>query len=196
MGTPDDVLDMATLYMRIYFVGMPATMLYNFGSAILRSIGDTKRPLYFLFIAGVVNVVLNLFFVLVCGMDVDGVATATVISQVISAALVLICLMRLDGMCKVELKKLHIFKDKLISMIRIGLPAGLQGAVFSISNVLIQSSVNSFGSVAMAGNTAASNIEGFIYVAMNSFYQTSLNLPVRTWGRKNINESIISQLPV
>ena len=184
MGTPDDVLDMATLYMRIYFVGMPATMLYNFGSAILRSIGDTKRPLYFLFIAGVVNVVLNLFFVLVCGMDVDGVATATVVSQVISAGLVLICLMRLDGMCKVELKKLHIFKDKLISMIRIGLPAGLQGAVFSISNVLIQSSVNSFGSVAMAGNTAASNIEGFIYVAMNSFYQTSLNFTSQNMGAK------------
>lgn len=184
MGTPDDVLDKATIYMQIYFVGMPAFMLYNFGSAILRSIGDTKRPLYFLMISGIVNVVLNLFFVIVCGLGVAGVAIATVASQVISAVLVLICLMRLDGMCRVELRRLHIYKDKLLGMMKIGLPAGLQGCVFSISNVLIQSSVNSFGSVAMAGNTTAANIEGFIYVAMNAFYQTALSFTSQNVGAK------------
>lgn len=184
MGTPEDVLDKATLYMQIYFVGMPAFMLYNFGAAILRSIGDTQRPLYFLVISGVVNVILNLFFVIVCHMGVAGVAIATVTSQVISAVLVLICLVRLDGMCRVELKHLHIYKDKLLGMLKIGLPAGLQGCVFSISNVLIQSSVNSFGSVAMAGNTAAANIEGFIYVAMNSLYQTALSFTSQNMGAK------------
>lgn len=184
METPDDVLDQATLYMQIYFAGMPVTMLYNFGSAILRSVGDTKRPLYFLMIAGVVNVLFNLFFVIVCHMGVAGVAIATVISQAISAVLVLICLMRMEGMCHVDLKKLHIHKNKLLEMIRIGLPAGLQGALFSISNTLIQSSVNSFGSIAMAGNTSAANVEGFIYTAMNALYQTALSFVSQNMGAK------------
>lgn len=182
MGTPDDVLEQATLYMRIYFLGMPVMMLYNFGSAILRAVGDTRRPLYFLLLAGVVNVVLNLFFVIVWDMGVAGVATATVISQVVSALLVLRCLMKCEGCLHVHLKQLKIHKDKLMRMIRIGVPAGMQGAIFSISNVLIQSSINSFGSLTMAGNTAASNIEGFIYNAMNSFHQTALSFTSQNLG--------------
>ena len=163
MDTPDEVLGQAVLYMRIYFVGMPATLVYNFGAAILRAVGDTRRPLYYLFVAGCVNVVLNLFFVVVCGRGVDGVAIATVISQVISAALIVRCLVKSDGMCRLNLSMLKLHRQKVIQIARIGLPAGFQGAIFSISNVLIQSSVNSFGSIAMAGNTAASNIEGFIF---------------------------------
>lgn len=145
MATPEEVLGQAALYMKIYFIGMPAMMAYNFGAAILRAIGDTKRPLYYLLISGVVNVILNLIFVIIFKMGVAGVATATVISQVISAGMVLKCLMGLDGMCRLDLHKLAIHKDKLLNIARIGLPAGLQGAIFSISNVLIQSSVNSFG---------------------------------------------------
>ncbi len=182
MGTPEDVIDQAVLYMRIYFVGMPAFMLYNFGAAVLRAIGDTRRPLYFLLIAGVINVIFNLIFVIVFHMGVAGVAIATVISQVISAVLVILCLLRTQGMCRLEVSKLHINKHKLVSMLRIGLPAGLQGIVFSISNVLIQSSINSFGSQVMAGNTAASNIEGFVYTAMNAIYQTSLSFTSQNLG--------------
>ena len=184
MGTPDDVIDMSATYMRIYFCGMPVIMLYNFGAAILRSVGDTKRPLYFLIVAGLINVVLNLFFVIVCGMDVDGVALATVISQVISAGLILLCLMRMEGPCHLDLHKLHIYKDKMWQIVRVGLPAGLQGCIFSISNVLIQSSVNSFGSVAMAGNTAAGNIEGFVYTGMNAIYQTALSFTSQNYGAR------------
>ena len=186
MGTPEDVLNQATLYMRIYFVGMPATMLYNFGAAILRAVGDTKRPLYFLFASGVVNVILNLIFVIVFHLGVAGVAIATVISQCISALLVLRCLIHEEGMYRLHLNKLKIHKNRLILMIRIGLPAGMQGAIFSISNVLIQSSVNSFGSIAMAGNTAASNIEGFIYTCMNAVYQTSLSFTSQNLGAGKI----------
>lgn len=184
MGTPDDVIDMSATYMRIYFCGMPVVMLYNFGAAILRSVGDTKRPLYFLIVAGLINVVLNLFFVIVCGMDVDGVALATVISQVVSAGLILLCLMRMEGPCHLDLHKLHIYKDKMWQIVRVGLPAGLQGCIFSISNVLIQSSVNSFGSVAMAGNTAAGNIEGFVYTGMNAIYQTALSFTSQNYGAR------------
>lgn len=182
MGTPEDVIDQAVLYMRIYFVGMPAFMLYNFGAAILRAIGDTRRPLYFLMIAGIVNVILNLISVIIFKMGVAGVAIATVVSQVISAVLVILCLLRTDGMCRLQVSKLRINRHKLLSMLRIGLPAGLQGIVFSISNVLIQSSVNSFGSQVMAGNTAASNIEGFVYTAMNAIYQTSLSFTSQNFG--------------
>lgn len=182
MGTPDNVLSQAALYMRIYFVGMPVIMLYNFGSAILRALGDTRRPLYFLVIAGAVNVVLNLFFVIVFHMGVAGVALATVISQVISAGLILNCLIQSDSIYRLHLKKLHIHKDKLIGIAKIGLPAGMQGAVFSISNVLIQSSINSFGSIAMAGNTAAGNIEGFVYTSMNAIYQANLSFTSQNIG--------------
>lgn len=182
MGTPEDVIDHSTLYMKIYFAGMPANMLYNFGASILRAVGDTKRPLYFLTIAGVLNVGLNLFFVIGLHMDVDGVALATVLSQCVSAVLILLCLMRSEGCFQIHLKKLHIHWNRLAPVIRIGLPAGLQGCVFSISNVLIQSSVNSFGSIAMAGNTAAGNIEGFVYVAMNAFYQSALSFTSQNLG--------------
>ena len=182
MGTPDDVISHSVLYMRIYFAGMPFMMVYNFGSAVLRAVGDTKRPLYYLLIAGVVNVFLNLIFVIIFCMGVAGVATATVISQAISAALVVRCLVVTDSAYKLVLKGMKIVPDKLIRMFKIGMPAGLQGALFSISNVLIQSSVNSFGSIAMAGNTAASNIEGFVYTAMNAFHQASISFCGQNYG--------------
>lgn len=184
MGTPDDVLDKAALYMRIYFAGMPVVMLYNFGSAILRAVGDTRRPLYYLSAAGVVNVILNLFFVIYLHMDVAGVALATVISQAISAFLVMRALGKSEGGLKLELKKIKIHKNKMLQIFKIGLPAGMQGAIFSISNVLIQSSVNSFGSVAMAGNAASANIEGFVYNAMNAVYQTNLSFTSQNMGGK------------
>ena len=184
MGTPDDVIDQSALYMRIYFIGMPAFMLYNFGAAILRAIGDTKRPLYFLTLAGVVNVVFNLIFVIVFKMGVAGVALATIISQIISAALITLCLIKTEGPCHLDIKQLKFHKKSLMEMLRIGLPAGLQGTIFNISNVLIQSSVNSFGSLVMAGNTAASNIEGFVYTAMNAVYQTSLSFTSQNMGAK------------
>lgn len=184
MGTPDDVLEHAVLYMRIYFLGMPASMVFNFSSAIMRAVGDTRRPLYFLSISGIVNVALNLIFVIVFHMDVAGVAVATVISQYLSLVLILLSLTRSDGCIQLQWDKIRFHKDKLIAIIRIGLPAGLQGCIFSISNVLIQSSVNSFGSVVMAGNTAASNIEGFVYVSMNALYQTSLTFTSQNIGAK------------
>lgn len=185
MGTPDDVLGQATLYLRIYFIGMPATMLYNFGAAILRAVGDTQRPLFYLSVAGIINVVLNLFFVIVFSMGVAGVALATIISQTVSAILIIRCLCRIEGMCRLILRELKFYPDKLKRVLRIGLPAGLQSSIFSISNVLIQSSVNSFGSVAMAGNTAASNIEGFIYTSMNAVYQANLSFTSQNMGAGN-----------
>ena len=187
MGTPADVLDQAALYMRIYFVGMPVIMLYNFGSAILRAIGDTRRPLYFLLLAGIINVVLNLLFVIRFGMGVAGVALATVISQAVSAGLIVHALTTSEGCFRLDLRRLRIYPARLRQMIRIGLPAGMQGAIFSISNVLIQSSINSFGSVAMAGSTAASNIEGFVYTAMNSLHQTSLSFTSQNYGAGKVD---------
>ena len=184
MGTPEDVINHSVLYMRIYFAGMPFMMVYNFGSAVLRAVGDTKRPLYYLLIAGVVNVVLNLIFVITFSMGVAGVATATVVSQAISAALVVRCLIRTDSAYRLELQGIRIVPDKLLKMVQIGVPAGMQGALFSISNVLIQSSVNSFGSVAMAGNTAASNIEGFVYTAMNAFHQAAISFSGQNYGAR------------
>lgn len=184
MGTPLDVIDQSVLYVQIYFAGMPFMMLYNFGAAILRSVGDTKRPLYYLTFAGVVNVLLNLFLVLCFDMGVAGVAIATVASQVVASILVLLCLVKTNAPYKVYLKELRVYKDKLIEMTKIGLPAGMQGAVFSISNVLIQSSINSFESVAMAGSTAAGNLEGFVYTAMNAFHQTALSFTGQNMGAK------------
>ena len=184
MGTPEDVISHSVLYMRIYFAGMPFMMAYNFGAAVLRAVGDTKRPLYYLLVAGVVNVILNLIFVIVFQMGVAGVAVATVISQAISSGLILRCLIRTDSVYRLELKGIRISGDKLKKMFQIGLPAGLQGSLFAISNVLIQSSVNSFGSVAMAGNTAGSNIEGFVYTAMNSFYQAAISFCGQNYGAK------------
>ena len=160
MKTPKDVLPLSSLYLRIYFLGIPGTIMYNFGAALLRAFGDTKRPMLFLTISGIVNACLNLFFVIVCGMSVDGVATATVISQYISLFLVVRCLRRSEGLSHLELKSIRLDREESLRMIQIGLPAGLQSTLFSISNVLIQSSVNSFGASVVAANTAASNIEG------------------------------------
>ena len=174
MQSPAEVIDLATLYLRIYFLGMPANLLYNFGAAILRGIGDTKRPLYYLTFAGVVNVVLNMIFVIVFHMDVAGVALATVISQIVSAVLVLNCLMKEEGAVRLEKQYLGIDKQTLIKIIQIGLPAGVQGSLFSLSNVVIQSSVNSFGATIVAGNSAAQNVEGFVYIAMNAFSQATV----------------------
>ncbi len=182
MDSPEDVIDLSTLYLRIYFCGMPATMAYNFGSALLRAVGDTRRPLYFLAIAGCVNVPLNLFFVIVCKLSVAGVALATVISQVISAGLVLYCLTQMDGPCHLSLHALHIDKGKLAHILRIGLPAGIQSSLFSFSNVLIQSSINAFGSVAMAGSAAAASVEGFIYTSMNAVHQAAVSFTSQNMG--------------
>ncbi|MCM1251477.1 MAG: MATE family efflux transporter [Clostridium sp.] len=182
MQTPEDVLPLATIYLRIYFAGMTATMLYNFGSAILRAIGDTKRPLYFLSLAGVINVALNLIFVIVFKMDVAGVALATVISQCISAFLIVRCMMKEQGSIHLELSQMRINADKFKKIIQIGLPASFQGILFSFSNVIIQSSVNSFGAVTVAGNSAGANIEGFVYVAMNAFHQATISFTSQNIG--------------
>ncbi len=187
MGTPIEVIDHSVAYMKIYFLGMPATLLYNFGSSILRAVGDTKRPLIFLSLAGVVNIILNLIFVIVFNMGVSGVALATIISQIISAGLVFICLMKNDGPCKLVINKLKLHKKQAIRIIRIGLPAGLQGAIFSVSNVLIQSSVNSFGATAVAGNTASCNVEGFVYNSMNAIYQTAISFVSQNIGAKKFD---------
>lgn len=175
MQSPPEVFSLAVVYLRVYFAGITATMIYNFGSSILRAIGDTKRPLYYLSIAGVVNVVLNLIFVIVFHWGVFGVGLATVISQVISAALVVRCLLREQSGIRLNLKCLGIHRGKLWQIMQIGLPAGFQGMLFSLSNVVIQSSVNTFGATVVAGNSAASNIEGFVYVGMNAFYQAAIS---------------------
>lgn len=183
MGTPDGkLLRLASVYMQIYFAGMTFSMLYNFGSAILRAAGDTRSPLIFLTIAGVLNVILNIVFVALFKLDVAGVALATSISQAVSAILVLLALMKRQDACRFEFEKMHIYKNALLRMVKIGVPAGLQGSLFSISNVLIQSSVNSFGAAHMSGSAAASSIEGFCYVTMNSFHQTSLNFCGQNYG--------------
>lgn len=195
MQTPEEVLPLATLYLRIYFLGMTATMVYNFGSAILRAVGDTRRPLYFLTIAGIINVLLNLFFVIECKLDVAGVAMATAISQCISAALVVRCMIKEQGSVRLELKKLHIYKDKFFKIVQVGVPAGFQGVVFSISNVIIQSSVNSFGATVVAGNSAAANIEGFVYMAMNAFHQAAISFTGQNVGAakyERINKILLS----
>ena len=182
MQSPEKVRGLATIYLRIYFLGMPATMLYNFGAALLRAIGDTRRPLYYLFTAGFVNVVLNLFFVIVCKLDVAGVAIATVISQVISALLVVRCLMREQGGVHLELRQLHIWSARLKQILQVGLPAGFQGVLFALSNVVIQSSVNSFQETVVAGNAASANIESFVYAAMNAFYQANISFSSQNYG--------------
>lgn len=182
MKAPDEVLNLAVIYLRIYFAGMPVVMLYNFGASILRAIGDTKRPLYYLVIAGVINVALNMFFVIVWKMDVAGVGLATVISQCVSAALIIRCMMREEGPIKLIPKKLRLDSHLLGQILAIGLPAGLQGMIFSLANVVVQSSVNLFGADVVAGNSAALNIEGFVYVAMNAFYQATLSFTSQNVG--------------
>lgn len=182
MEAPSNVLDLSALYLRIYFLGMPAMMLYNFGSAILRAKGDTRRPLKYLTVAGVLNVCLNLFFVIELNMDVAGVATATAISQCVSAALIIRCLCKESGGFKLSFSRLKIYKSKLLTIVQIGLPAGFQGILFSLANVIIQSSINTFGDVTMAGSAASANIEGFVYIAMNAFYQSAISFTGQNMG--------------
>ena len=182
MDSPPDVIDGAALYVRIYFLGMPANMLYNFGAATMRAVGDTRRPMVYLMISGLVNVLLNLLLVIVFHLDVAGVAIATVASQVVSMVLVLLCLFRTRGAIQLNLNECRIDRKSLRDIIRIGLPAGLQGSLFSISNVLIQSSVNSFGSLVVAGNGVASNIEGFVYTAMNAQHQADMTFASQNYG--------------
>lgn len=182
MDTPENVIEHSVLYMRIYFLGMPVMLVFNFGSAILRAIGDTRRPLFYLTIAGVINVILNLWFVIGFHMGVAGVALATVIAQCVSTSLIIWCLVKSEGCFRLSFNKLQINWNKFRKIAAIGLPAGIQGSLFSISNVLIQSSVNSFGSVAMAGNTAGSNVEGFVYTSMNSVHQTAVSFTGQNLG--------------
>ena len=186
MQTPENILPLAILYIRIYFAGVTSTMVYNFGAAILRAVGDTRRPLYYLFIAGVVNVILNLIFVIGFNMSVAGVALATIISQTVSATLIIRCLMKSEDPLKLEFSKLKFDYDKFIRIVRIGLPASFQGTLFSISNVIIQASINSFGDIVVAGCSAASNIEGFVYVSMNAFYQATMTFTSQNYGARKI----------
>jgi len=182
MGTPEDVIGLSTLYMRIYFMGMPFFMLYNYGAAILRAVGDTKRPLYFLIIAGVINAGLNMVMVIVFGLGVSGVGIATVFSQMVSCVLVLTCLCRTEGSYKLSFSKLSIKGYYLKQIFQVGIPAGIQSTVINFSNALLQSSVNSFGSTAMAGYTAANNILGFLYVSINSVTQACMSFTSQNFG--------------
>lgn len=182
MGTPDDVLPLSALYMKIYFAGIIFMMIYNFCAAILRAAGDTKSPLIFLTIAGVINVGLNVLFVTVIDLNVAGVALATTISQGVSATLVIIALIRRNDACQLHISQLKIYKNELLQILKVGLPAGIQGSLFSASNVIIQSSINSFGSAVMSGNAAALNIEGFMYIVLNAFHQSALNFTGQNIG--------------
>ena len=182
MATPDDILEKSALYLKIYFLGVPFTLIYNFGAAILRAYGDTKRPMVFLTVSGAINALLNLFFVIVCKIDVAGVAIATVISQVISVILVLRCLLRFNGPARIVLRELRIYKDEAVRMLQIGLPAGLQTMLFNISNVMVQSAVNGFGADVVAANTASANIASFTYTAMNSVYHAAITFTSQNLG--------------
>lgn len=182
MQSPPEVLDKAALYLKIYFLGMPANLIYNYGAAILRAVGDTRRPLYYLAAAGFINVGLNLIFVILLKMDVAGVAAATAISQCFSAVMIVRCMMNESGSMKLRPKMLRIHKQELLKIMQIGIPAGFSGILFSLSNVVIQSAINGFGNIAVAGNSAASNIEGFVYVSMNAFYQASISFTSQNVG--------------
>lgn len=190
MGTTPDSIDKATIYLQIYFAGSIFNMVYNFGASILKSVGETRRPLYYLLFAGIANALLNLLFVISFNMDVAGVATATIISQGISALLVIIYLMKRPGYVNLKLRNLRIHSKELIQMILIGLPAGIQSCLISFSNVFIQSAVNSFGStIIVSGNTASANIEGFVWVSMNSFYQAAIAFTGQNYGANKVKNS-------
>lgn len=184
MGTPDDIIGLSVIYMKIYFLSTPATMVYNFAAAILRAAGDSRRPMYYLVITGTLHVVFNLFFVIVLHMSVAGVATATVISEYLSVLLIMICLSRCNGAIRFIPKKLRIDRNKLMDIVRIGLPAGMQGMLFSISNVLIQSAVNSFGSTMVAASSAAGNVENYIGTTMNAYYNSAIAFTGQNMGAK------------
>ncbi len=184
MGTPDDVLSLATKYLKIYFLGAPGSLVYNFGASIVRATGDTKRPLYILASTGLVNVILNLVLVVFFHLDVAGVAIATIVAQYISAILIVIRLTHLENACKLSFNKIKIHSSELKEIMRIGIPAGFQSSLFSFSNVLIQSTINTFGSVAMAGNTAAQNADAIIYTCTNAVAQTSMTFTSQNIGAK------------
>lgn len=182
MQAPPEVLELAALYLKIYFAGITASLVYNFGAALLRAKGDTKRPLYILTVAGIINVILNLIFVICFNLDVAGVAWATVISQCFSAIMVIVIMSKDDDEFHLDLRRLKINNHIFTKIVKIGVPAGFQGIMFSFSNVIIQSSVNSFGSVLIAGNSAACNLEGFIYTSMNGFSQGTLTFCSQNMG--------------
>ena len=184
MDVPDDVIDLASVYLKIYFLGSPGLLAYNFGAAIIRSTGDTKRPLYFLTLSGVVNVVLNLVLIIVFKMGVSGVAIATIVSQYLSAVLIVVYLTKMPNACRLVFSKLKIYKEELKSILILGLPAGIQNSLFSVSNVIIQSTVNSFGSVAMAGIAAGSNFDSYIYTCTNAVAQTTMTFTSQNMGAK------------
>ena len=185
MGTPEDIIKLSEVYIRIYFLGLPASMVYNFGAAILRATGDSRRPMNYLVISGVVNVILNLILVAGFRMSVAGVAWATVVSQYLSVYLILRCLIHTDKPIRLFPRQIRMDKQKLKDVVRIGLPAGLQGLLFSISNVLIQSAVNSFGSTMVAASSAASNVEGFVGTTMNAYYNAAITFTGQNMGAKN-----------
>ncbi|HEY5466738.1 MAG TPA: MATE family efflux transporter [Clostridia bacterium] len=184
MGTPTDIFDLSVLYMKIYFIGVPASLVYNFGAGILRAVGDSRRPMYYLVIAGIVNVILSLYFVIVMHMGVDGVAWAAVVSQYLAMLLILVCLCRSEGAIRLIPRQLRIDRKKLRQIVRIGLPAGLQNLLFSISNVLIQSALNSFGSTMVAASAAAGTVEGFVATPMNAYYNAAITFTGQNMGAK------------
>lgn len=184
MGTPQDIIGLSVLYMKIYFISTPATMVYNFAAGILRAAGDSRRPMNYLIITGILHVILNLFFVIVLHMSVAGVASATVISEYLSVLLIMMCLMRCDGGIRFVPQKLGIDVDKLKAIIKIGLPAGMQGLLFSISNVLIQSAINSFGSTMVAASSAAGNVESYLGTTMNAYYNAAISFTGQNMGAK------------
>ena len=187
MSTPEDVLPLSKMYMEIYFLGITFNMLYNFCASMIRAAGDTKTPLVILTLAGILNVVLNVLFVKFGGMNVDGVAWATIISEALSAAAILWVMTQRMDVCRLELRKVHIYKEPLVKMLRIGIPAGIQSSMFSASNVALQSAVNTFGSVAVSGNAAVSNLEGFMYVIENAFHQTAVNYVGQNCGAQQFD---------
>ena len=184
MGTPENVLPLATLYLKIYFLGAPGSLIYNFGASIVRATGDTKRPLIILSSTGIINVVLNLILVVFFHMNVAGVAIATIVAQYVSAFFIVVRLTNIENACRLNFKKIKVHKEELKEIFRIGLPAGFQSSLFSFSNVLIQSTINTFGSVAMAGNTAAQNADAIIYTCTNAFGQASMTFSSQNIGAK------------
>ncbi len=184
MDTPDDILHLASLYLKIYFLGAPGSLVFNFGAAIIRSTGDTKRPLFILAVSGIVNVLLNLVLVTVFHLDVAGVAIATIVAQYISAVAVVSRLLHLENSCRLHISKIRLHKNELKEILKIGLPAGFQSSLFSLSNVLIQSTINTFGSVAVAGNTAAQNADAFVYTSTNAIAQTAMTFTSQNMGAK------------
>lgn len=186
MKVPDDVIDLATLYLKVYFMGSPGLLAYNFGASIVRSTGDTKRPLFILGVSGLVNVILNVVLIVVFKFGVEGVAIATIVSQYLSAIMIVVYLFKINNSCRLDIRNLHIDKAELVQILKLGLPAGIQSSLFSVSNVIIQSSVNSFGSAAMAGIAAGSNYDSYIYTGTNAVAQTAMTFTSQNIGAKKI----------